>query len=68
MNNICSEKVNDFLSLFRTREVEERKRIRDEFLRKSGLSYPAWYSKMTRKSFSPLELDVLGKICGKDFL
>ena len=46
---------------------EEKQRVRDEFLKAAGLSYPSWYTKRSRGVFTPLELAELKRITGKDF-
>lgn len=61
------EKVENFIVFYQHQEIAERRRIREEFLRESRMSYPAWYAKLHRKVFSALELAALGKICGKYF-
>ncbi len=48
---------------------DERMKVRDEFLKASGLAYPSWYNKFSRKvKFSRLELVTLGNICKVNFL
>lgn len=47
--------------------VEEKQRVRDEFLKATGLSYPSWFTKRSRGVFSPLELAELKRITGRDF-
>lgn len=46
---------------------EEKQRVRDEFLKATGLSYPSWFTKRSRGSFSQLELALLKRITGRDF-
>lgn len=46
---------------------DEKRRVRDEFLSATGLSYPSWYTKRCRGVFKPLELKLLEKITGKNF-
>lgn len=46
---------------------EEKKRVRDEFLEATGLSYPSWFTKRSRGFFSILELQKLQEITGIDF-
>jgi len=55
------EKSNNFVTYYK------KKAIREAFLEKTSLSYPAWYSKIARRKFSVLEIDVLVKICGTVF-
>ena len=45
----------------------ERQRVRDGFLEATGLSYPSWYTKRSRGVFSPLEIEKLREITGRDF-
>lgn len=42
---------------------EEKKEVRNQFLARSGISYPGFYKKMKYGSFSPLEMDELESIC-----
>lgn len=58
---------NGFKSYYQNLPEEERVRVRDEFLAKSGRVYSTWYGKLQRDSFSKLELIVLGEITGKNF-
>lgn len=61
------EKVEKFILFYQQQDIAERRRIREEFIKKSRLSYPGWYAKLHRKVFSALELDALGSICGQSF-
>ena len=47
--------------------IQEKKRVRDEFLKASQISYPAWFTKRQRGSFSALEMGALKKITGINF-
>ena len=47
--------------------ITEKKRVRDEFLKVSGISYPAWFTKRQRGTFSVLQIDALKKITGISF-
>lgn len=47
--------------------LKEKKRVRDEFLKISEISYPAWFTKRQRGSFSALEMGALKKITGINF-
>ena len=60
-------KVENFIVFYKKQDVNERRRIRDEFLKKSKLTYPGWYAKLRRQVFSFLELSLLGEICKKEF-
>lgn len=62
------KKVEKFIVFFKKQDIEERRRIRDEFLKKSCLTYPGWYNKLHRKTFSVLELAALGSICKQKFV
>ncbi|MBO5632547.1 MAG: hypothetical protein J5965_26130 [Aeriscardovia sp.] len=62
-----NEKVQKFIDYFKNQDVERRVLIRDSFLEKTGLRYPAWYAKIRRKAFSPLELAALSEITGEEF-
>jgi hypothetical protein len=61
------EKVANFIDFYQRQDVNERRRIREEFLKTSGLSYPAWYAKLQRKKFSALEIRALEDICHQEF-
>lgn len=61
------EKVENFILFYKEQDEESRVRIRECFLEKTGLSYPSWYSKISRKAFSRLEMEALSNICQKDF-
>lgn len=41
---------------------EDKTELRDEFLRQSGVSLPAFYNKMAKNSFKPLERELLEKL------
>jgi hypothetical protein len=60
--------VENFIDFYKQQDVGRRRIIRDEFLEKSGMTYPAWYSKLRRNVFSKLELITLGDICGERFV
>lgn len=47
--------------------LDEKRRVRDEFLKVSGLSYPAWFTKRRRGNFSTLQIQAMKKITGFNF-
>lgn len=57
-----------FLEYFRELNESERVRVRDEFLKMTGLKYPSWYAKMATGNFRKLELKALEQICKVDFV
>lgn len=61
------EKVQNFILFYQQQDIEEKRRIREEFMAKSKISYPGWYSKLHRKVFTALELDALSDICNTNF-
>ena len=61
------QKIENFIVFYHSQDLQKRREIRDEFLSRSGLSYPSWGSKLTRKKFSPLEIDALESICNLSF-
>lgn len=66
MKKTIKKDVSEYL---RGLTEEERMKIRDEFLRLTGLSYPSWYNKFSGNvKFSRLELVTLGNICKVDFI
>lgn len=46
---------------------QARKKVRDEFLAATGLSYPSWFTKRSKGVFSPLEIKELKRITNIDF-
>ena len=44
------------------RKEQKQAKLRDEFLRQSGVSLPAFYNKMANDSFKPLERELLEKL------
>ena len=47
---------------------DKKKFVREEFLKMSGLSYPAWFAKRQRGNFTMLEMDALKSITGRSFV
>ena len=41
---------------------EQKIELRDEFMKQSGVSLPAFYQKKAADAFKPLELDLLNKL------
>lgn len=62
------QKVENFIVFYDKQTIEERRRIREEFLERSGITYPGWYAKLSRKTFTRLELSALGNICKRKFV
>ena len=56
-----------FLDYYEGLPDDEKRRVRDEFLDRTGLSYPSWYTKRTRGRMSKPELAILSEITGRDF-
>lgn len=67
MTKKSNEKSQIFVNYFRIQELPERKRIKDTFMERAGVGYPAFYSKIRRRSFTPLEVEELERICGTTF-
>ena len=66
MKKTIKKDVREFLKEL---SEDERMKVRDEFLKASGLAYPSWYNKFSGKvKFSRLELVTLGNICKMNFL
>ena len=61
------EKSSKFILYYKSFDTDKKRMIREAFLERTSLSYPSWYSKLARKRFSKLELEVLVKICGVVF-
>lgn len=67
MNKKVKKQKMGFISYYTSLDLIEKKRIRDEFLKETELSYPAWFTKIRRNSFSPLEKKALQEICNLKF-
>lgn len=66
MKKTIKKDVREFLKELKE---DERMKVRDEFLKVSGLAYPSWYNKISGKvKFSRLELVTLGNICNVNFV
>ena len=61
------EKNLGFKAFYASQDIIEKKRIRDKFLQETGLSHPAFYTKLRRQNFSLLERKLLETVCGKKF-
>ena len=46
------EIIEKFIAFYENQNVNKKREIRDSFLNETMLSYPAWFSKLRRKSFS----------------
>lgn len=57
-----------FLEYFRGLSESERVKVRDEFLKMTGLKYPSWYAKMSSGNFRKMDLIALGMICKEKFV
>lgn len=58
------KKFDDY---YKSIPFQEQKRVREEFLKASELSYPSWFTKRQRGSFTALEIGALKKITGINF-
>jgi len=67
MNKKTKKQKIGFISYYHALDLIEKKRIRDEFLKETELSYPAWFTKIRRNNFSPLERKALQNICNTKF-
>lgn len=56
-----------FRDYYMEQPLERKKMIRDKFLQFSGLSFPAWYTKLNRRNYSKLEQGTLESICETEF-
>ena len=61
-----SEIIEKFITFYESQDLDKKREIRNTFLEETMLSYPAWFSKMKRKSFSLLEMKFLYGLCGID--
>lgn len=66
MTKKTTEKVLNFVKIYRLSPQKERIRIRDEFMKSSGIAQTSWYGRILRASFSPLEMKELERICGRE--
>lgn len=56
-----------FKGYYQSLDEETKKQVRNNFLEGSGISYPTFYSKLTRENYSLLERRLLEKICQTTF-
>ena len=56
-----------FKDYYQSLDEERKKAVRDQFLVASGISYPTFYSKLTRENYSLLERRALETICQTSF-
>lgn len=56
-----------FRDYYMAQSLERKKMIREKFLQISGLSFPAWYTKLNRRNYSKLEQGTLEGICETEF-
>lgn len=63
-----NEKINNFVKWYDSLEPDKKRDVREEFLRRSGLRYPSWFYKIKKKSFQPLEMQLLEDITGQTYL
>lgn len=61
-----SEKIS-FRDYYFSLPTEEQRKLREEFLSRSGLSYPSFYGKLHRKKYRPLERNLLEELTGETF-
>lgn len=57
-----------FMEYYRGLNESERVKVRDEFLKKTGLKYPSWYAKMSSGNFRKIDLIALELICKEKFV
>lgn len=62
-----TEKSNipNYKSLIMMMPKETRLALRDEFLKKSGLPYPSFYTKLRRNKFRLLEMNLMNELIEK---
>lgn len=58
--------IKDFSKYYKSLPLQDRNRIRDKFLERTGLAYPSWYSKLASGHFSKLEISLLEDLCNID--
>lgn len=56
-----------FKDYYQSLNEELKKLVRNQFLEESGVSYPTFYSKLTRENYTLLERRALEKICQTTF-
>jgi len=57
-----------FKDYYQSLDEEMKKEVRNNFLEGSGISYPTFYSKLTRENYSLLERKLLETICQTTFI
>lgn len=67
MRNGEKMKKMTFKDYYQSLSEEMKKKVRDTFIIESGISYPTFYSKMTRENYSLLERKSLENICQTNF-
>ena len=61
------EKINNFVKWYESLEPGKKRDVREKFLRHSGLRYPTWFYKIKKRSFQPLEMQLLEDITGQTY-
>lgn len=67
MGKVENIKKMTFKDYYQTLDEEKKKAVRDQFLMASGISYPTFYSKLTRENYALLERRALETICQTTF-
>lgn len=57
-----------FSDYYRNQSSEEKERIREEFISKSGIKFPTFYAKLNSGRYSKLEQQLMERICSNEFL
>lgn len=67
MNNAEELQKLTFVDYYKSLLLPEQKRIREQFIRETGIAYPTFYSKMKRNNYSLLERKTLENLCDQSF-
>lgn len=67
MENVEKIKKITFKDYYQSLDEEMKRTVRDQFLKESGVSYPTFYSKLTRENYALLERRALETICQTTF-
>lgn len=68
MDNAEKTEKMTFKDYYQSLDEELKKLVRNQFLEESGISYPTFYSKLTRENYTPLERRALEAICQTNFI
>ena len=56
-----------FSDYYKSLEASDKKRIRSEFISRSGIEFPTFYTKLNSGKYSLLEQKLLEELCSTEF-